>query len=104
MNKLSTEKRVQILRCLVEGNSIRATSRMTDTAFNSVVKLLIDAGRACSMFQDKTMRNLKCKRVQVGRNLELRLREGKEHDSRNEKGEERQATCGRGQRSAQTRN
>src|SRR5882672_5749011 len=65
MNKLGAEKRVQILRCLVEGNSIRATARMTDTAFNSVVKLLIDAGRACSHFQDKTMRNLPCKRLQA---------------------------------------
>jgi hypothetical protein len=43
MNKLSTEKRVEILRCLVDGNSIRATARLTDTAINSVVKLLIAA-------------------------------------------------------------
>ncbi len=64
MNKLSTEKRAQILRCLVDGNSIRATSRLTDTAINSIVKLLIDAGSACSEYQDKTLRNLKCKRIQ----------------------------------------
>ena len=64
MNKLSTEKRAQVLRCLVEGNSIRATSRLTDVAINSVIKLLIDAGKACSEFQDKTLRNLPCKRVQ----------------------------------------
>jgi len=64
MNKLSTEKRAQILRCLVEGNSIRATSRLTDVAINSVIKLLTDAGQACSEFQDKTLRNLSCKRVQ----------------------------------------
>jgi IS1 family transposase len=64
MNKLSTEKRAQILRCLVEGNSIRATSRLTDVAINSVVKLLIDAGQACSAYQDKTLRNLPCKRIQ----------------------------------------
>jgi IS1 family transposase len=64
MNKLSTEKRVQILRCLVEGNSIRATARMVDVAINSVVKLLIDAGRVCSRYQDETLRNLTCKRVQ----------------------------------------
>jgi len=64
MNKLSTEKRAKILHCLVEGNSIRATSRLTDVAINSVIKLLIDAGKACSEYQDKTLRNLSCKRLQ----------------------------------------
>lgn len=64
MNKLSTEKRAQVLRCLVEGNSIRSTSRLTDVAINSVIKLLVDAGQACSEYQDKALRNLPCKRVQ----------------------------------------
>src|SRR2546422_5773148 len=64
MNKLSTEKRVQILRCLVEGNSIRATSRLVDVAINSVIKLFVDAGKTCSEYQDKTLRNLPCKRIQ----------------------------------------
>lgn len=64
MNKLDTEKRTQILSCLVEGNSIRATCRMTGAAKNTVVKLLVDAGRACSDYQDKAFRNLKCKRIQ----------------------------------------
>ena len=43
MNRLSTEKRATILRCLVDRMSIRATSRITGTAINSVVKLLVDA-------------------------------------------------------------
>jgi IS1 family transposase len=64
MNKLSTEKRAQILHCIVEGNSLRATARLTDTAINTVVNLMIDAGKACSAYQDKAMRNLKCKRLQ----------------------------------------
>ncbi len=64
MNKLNTERRVQILRCLVEGNSIRSTSRITGAAKNTVVKLLVDAGKACSEYQDKTLRNLSCKRLQ----------------------------------------
>jgi hypothetical protein len=49
MNKLSTERRVQLLACLVEGNSIRATSRMTGVAFNTVLKFVADVGRACSI-------------------------------------------------------
>jgi len=64
MNKLNTEKRAQILRSLAEGNSIRATARLTDTCINSVVKQLVQAGRVCSEFQDATLRNLKCKRIQ----------------------------------------
>lgn len=64
MNKLSIEKRAQILHCIVEGNSLRATARLTDTAINTVVNLMIDAGRACSEYQDKAMRGLKCKRLQ----------------------------------------
>ncbi|MCK4822001.1 IS1 family transposase, partial [bacterium] len=64
MNRLSIEKRAQILRCLVEGNSIRSTTRITGAAKNTVVKLLVDAGKACSEYQDKTLRNLTCKRLQ----------------------------------------
>lgn len=65
MNKLKTDKRARILHCLCEGVSIRATARLTDSAINTVVKLLIDAGNACSTYQDKAFRNLPCKRIQV---------------------------------------
>lgn len=64
MNKLQSEKREQILHCLVEGNSIRATARLTGAAINTVVKMLCDAGRAFSIYQDEVMRNLKCRRIQ----------------------------------------
>lgn len=65
MNKLSTEKRAQIIACLVEGNSIRATVRMTGAAKNTIVKLLVDLGAACAEYQNKVLVNLPCKRVQV---------------------------------------
>ncbi len=64
MNKLSSEQRVRVINCLVEGNSIRATVRLTGVAKNTVVKLLADVGRACSIYQDKAFRNLSCKRIQ----------------------------------------
>jgi len=64
MNKLDVKKRAQILSCLVEGNSIRATVRMTGAAKNTVAKLLADVGAACAAYQDRTMRNLPCKRIQ----------------------------------------
>ena len=64
MNKLSTARRAQIVRSLVEGNSIRATVRMTGASKNTVVKLLVDLGTACEAYQDRVMRNLTCRRLQ----------------------------------------
>ena len=65
MNKLSREERAKILHLLCEGNSIRATCRLTGASKNTVTKLLVDAGRACAAYQDRVLRNLPCKRVQV---------------------------------------
>jgi IS1 family transposase len=65
MNKLPIEKQKQILHLLVEGNSLRSTSRIADVSINTVTKLLIDVGRACSEYQNKTLRNLNCKNVQI---------------------------------------
>jgi IS1 family transposase len=64
MNRLSTAKRTAVVRCLVEGNSLRATSRMTGAALNTVTKLLVDLGAACSEYQDRTLRKLPCERLQ----------------------------------------
>ncbi len=65
MNKLTTQRRAQILACLVEGNSIRATVRITGAAKNTVTKLLCDIGAACRAYQDEHLRGLTCKRVQA---------------------------------------
>lgn len=64
MNKLSTSKRVQILQMLCEGSSMRSISRIVDVSINTVTKLLVDAGNACSEYQDRVFRNLTCKRLQ----------------------------------------
>jgi IS1 family transposase len=65
MNKLSMSKRAQILGMLVEGMSLRSTSRLADVSINTVTKLLVDVGQTASEFQDRTFVNLPCKRVQV---------------------------------------
>lgn len=65
MNKLPTAKRAEVVRCLVEGNSIRGTVRMTGAAKNTVIKLLLELGEACGHFQDAVLRNLPCKRIQA---------------------------------------
>jgi IS1 family transposase len=64
MNKLSTETRVRILNMLCEGSSMRSISRVCDVSFNSVVKLLADAGHVCAAFHDTHVRGVKAKRVQ----------------------------------------
>jgi IS1 family transposase len=64
MNRLTTEKRAQIIGCLVEGNSIRATVRMTGAAKNTVTKLLCDLGLACVAYQDRTLRDLPCTTIE----------------------------------------
>jgi IS1 family transposase len=64
MNRLTTEKRAQIIGCLVEGNSIRATVRMTGAAKNTVTKLLVDLGEACEAYQDQVFHDLPCTRVE----------------------------------------
>lgn len=65
MNQLSTKKRAQIIGCLVEGNSIRATVRMTGAAKNTIVKLLVDLGEACAAYQDRVLRDLPCEVVEA---------------------------------------
>lgn len=64
MNKLSIEQRARVVAALVEGNSLRAVTRMTGVHRTTVMKLLADLGRACSEYQDKAFRDLPCKRIQ----------------------------------------
>jgi IS1 family transposase len=65
MNRLPLDTRAKLLHMLVEGNSLRAISRMADVAYNSVLKLVSDAGKACADYQDRVLRNLPCKHIQV---------------------------------------
>ena len=65
MNKLSSQDRARILHLLCEGQSIRAVTRLTGASKNTVTKLLIDAGKACSSYHDEHVRGLKSKRIQV---------------------------------------
>lgn len=64
MNKLSTAERAKVIAVLVEGNSLRATARITGVARMTVEKLLRELGAACTKFHDATVRNLKSQRVQ----------------------------------------
>jgi len=64
MNKCTSAKRAAILRALCEGNSVRATARLTGAAKATVLKLLVEVGEFCSDYQDITIRNLQTSRVE----------------------------------------
>jgi len=65
MNRLDSDKRALVISCLVEGCSIRSTTRMTGVSKKTVMRLLIEVGAVCDRFQDRMMRNLSCNRIQV---------------------------------------
>jgi IS1 family transposase len=65
MNKLPPEKRAQALQMMAEGVSLRAITRMTGVSRTTLLKLLEDAGKAFSDYQDRILVNLPCKRLQV---------------------------------------
>jgi IS1 family transposase len=65
MNQLPQAKRVQVIKALVVGNSLRATALMTGVARNTVSSLLVDLAAACSEYQNETLRGLTCRRVEA---------------------------------------
>ncbi len=64
MNKLPLKTRAMILNLLCEGSSMRAIARLTGVSFNTVSKLLIDAGKVCAQYHDENVRNVKATRIQ----------------------------------------
>ncbi len=64
MNKLSIDRRCRVVAALVEGNSIRATARMTGVSKPTILKLILDLGRVCAEYQDATLRDLRCRRLE----------------------------------------
>lgn len=64
MNRLSIERQTQIASLLVEGVSLRATSRLTGAAINTVMNFATDLGEACQIYQESVFHDLSCKRLQ----------------------------------------
>src|SRR5688572_29229044 len=65
MKRLKRAQRVAVMAALVEGNSLRSTVRMTDVSMPTILKLLVELGGVCARYQDETLRNLPCKRLQA---------------------------------------
>lgn len=64
MNALPLQKKVQIIALLVEGNSLRAAARITNVSRTTILKLLVDVGKACQQFHNDNVLNLKSERIQ----------------------------------------
>jgi IS1 family transposase len=65
MNRLPIDKKVQIIHQLLEGSSIRSTSRLLDVTPNTVLRVFKDVARACSTFHNHHVRNLSCERIEA---------------------------------------
>jgi IS1 family transposase len=64
MNRLSRAERAAIIRLLVEGNSLRSVTRISEHSINTVTKLLVELGSACATYQDEHLRDLPCKFIE----------------------------------------
>ena len=64
MNRTPLARRTQIINCLVEGNSIRSTERMTDTHRDTIMRLMVEVGAGCAKLHNEQMRDLNCRRIQ----------------------------------------
>src|SRR3990167_10719623 len=65
MNRLPIAKRVAVISALVEGCSVRSTSRLTGVAKGTILRLLADVGSACAKYQDDAIRNVAARGVQI---------------------------------------
>ncbi len=65
MRTLSETQRIQVINCLIEGCSIRATVRMTGVAKKTVMRLLVEVGQFCEAYQDRVLRKLSCRVIQL---------------------------------------
>ena len=65
MNRTSLARRTQIINCLVEGNSIRSTERMTNTHRDTIMRLMVEVGTGCAALANEQMRNLPRQRIEV---------------------------------------
>jgi hypothetical protein len=60
VNRLSLTRRTQVINCLVEGNSIRSTERMTDTHRDTIMRLMVEVGQGCAALANEQIRDLSC--------------------------------------------
>lgn len=58
MHTISLDKKIHVLSCLVDGSSIRATSRITNVHRDTIIRIGIEVGEQCARLHDLLFRNL----------------------------------------------
>ena len=53
MNRVPLARRTQIINCLVEGNSIRSTERLTNTHRDTIMRLMVEVGGGCAKLMNE---------------------------------------------------
>ena len=64
-NNLTREKQIDVIHHLAEGNSIRATSRLTRVHRNTVMNLLVEFGTGSGHFMDLAFSNIRIEHVEI---------------------------------------
>lgn len=64
-NVLKREKQVAVLNMLLEGASVRSTSRLTGVHVGTILSHMVRIGDGCTTFLDQTMVNLPCERLEL---------------------------------------
>lgn len=65
MNKTDPTTQALVLRCLTDGMSVRATSRVAGVSKGTVLRLLAEVGQFCASYHCLRMRNLPTSRVEA---------------------------------------
>ena len=64
-NILNTDKQIAIIAALAEGSSIRSIERITGVHRDTIMRLGVKVGQACTSLMDETMRGLPCTRLEL---------------------------------------
>jgi IS1 family transposase len=77
MNVLKPERKRAVLSVLLEGNSIRATSRLTGVNKKTIMRVLVETGEHCERVMNDWMRDIRCAAIEAD---ELWTFVGKKHN------------------------
>jgi len=65
VNNLSRDQQIQIIACLTEGQSIRATERLTGIHRDTIMRLGARVGRGCAELHDRMMVGVRAGRLEL---------------------------------------
>src|SRR5437588_10844763 len=65
MNVLSRDQKVQVIACLTEGMSIRATERMTGIHRDTIMRLGAKVGHGCAELHDRMFVGIRTGRLEL---------------------------------------